>query len=292
MSDLQEHITSVRATLDELEAALHAVDTARARYHEVAGGLAERLGAPRLPELLQLPAPAEATIVPPAKPKASRPTTPPPGCVARPRRGTKPKRTERPVRERPASATAPAPGTEACEWHSRRSRCRTPVKLVVKCPQCDWSCSRCAAHPAKSAAHILGAHVHRAHGRAKRTPPAHAPRKASGRADQKRRPAAAPAAAPLTRRELIAQRACAIAPPAARPAGQSAIPLRRGRAVRRCSNCGEPGHRAPGCPRPPGDPDGAGAQRPAAAALDVAGLAELDSGHDAVPRAARYGVEE
>jgi len=41
MSDLQEHITSVRATLDELEAALRAVDTARPRYHEVAGGLEE-----------------------------------------------------------------------------------------------------------------------------------------------------------------------------------------------------------------------------------------------------------
>ena len=40
-----ENITSVRASLDELEAAFRAAATAVARYHELAVGLAARLGA-------------------------------------------------------------------------------------------------------------------------------------------------------------------------------------------------------------------------------------------------------
>jgi len=39
-----ENITSVRASLDELEAAFRAAATAVARYHELAGGLALRAG--------------------------------------------------------------------------------------------------------------------------------------------------------------------------------------------------------------------------------------------------------
>jgi hypothetical protein len=49
-----ESIGSMRASLDELETAYHTA--AVSHYNEVAGRLAQRLGAPQLPELLALPA--------------------------------------------------------------------------------------------------------------------------------------------------------------------------------------------------------------------------------------------
>jgi hypothetical protein len=269
-----ENITSVRASLDELETAFRAAATAVARYHELAGGLALRLGAPLPAELLALPAPIEV--------KAEE-SAPPPRGVARP----KPAAKERPVRE-----ARPAPvGVTCFRAHGRDAGpCRGKVALV-RCNQCDWTRALCEAHrEGPRAAMVLSAHYRVEHtpkgkaalkalqrrgaaardGRPKHRKAKAAKAAKAEKAEKERHPA--PASTTVDRRNLIAQR------------------MRRVTKGLRCLVCREPGHTARFCPRR-SEEAVEGTPRPAMGALEVEGLEELDAGHTVALRAGG-GVED
>ena len=285
-----ENITSVRASLDELEAAYHTAAAAVTHYNEVAGRLVAKLGTSQLPGLLALPAPVVAIVQAPPPEKAPAPTVRP-----------KAKPAAEPVTDLPCFR---AKGRDA-------GPCRGKVALVC-CAHagCNWSRALCEAHREHGREGMaLSAHhrvVHTTKGKValrnlqrkgvaardgrpkhrRKTRPAAAA--ASGRSDKPRHPAPATARATTAadRRSLIAQRARALGKPAKGGTKSRGTP-------HRCLVCDKVGHNARSCPRRRREEaEVTGETRPAAGALDVAGLEELDAGHTVAPRGVALGVEE
>lgn len=177
----------------------------------------------------------------------------------------------------------PAPAGVTCfRAHDRAHKCRGKV-VELSCPKCDWKRALCAAAcEGPRRAMVLSAHnrvAHTAQGKAHLADlqkkgaaardgrPKHRQARKAKAAEPKRKPAPATSSPPaVDRRKLIAQRAKAAS-------------------KQHCLVCQKPGHNARTCPRRRAEVDEAGEPRPAMGALDVAGLEELDAGHDVEPRA-------